>query len=108
VDENLYVNQQCVLATQKGNCILGCIKSSMASRSREWMLPSTLLCSGRPHLESCVQALEPPARERHVAVGVGPEEGTKMVRGLENLFYEERLFSLERRKLQGDLMAAFQ
>ncbi|KAJ7395631.1 hypothetical protein BTVI_152738 [Pitangus sulphuratus] len=34
VDRRLDMSQQCVLATQKANCILDCVKSSVASRSR--------------------------------------------------------------------------
>ncbi|PKU45178.1 rna-directed dna polymerase from mobile element jockey-like [Limosa lapponica baueri] len=54
VDEKLNMTQQYVLVAQRSNNILGCIKRSMASRSREVILPlySTLL---RPHLEYCVQ-----------------------------------------------------
>jgi len=36
-------------------------------------------------------ALEPSAQERHGPVGAGPEEGRKMIRGMEHVCYEERL-----------------
>ncbi|KAJ7415138.1 hypothetical protein BTVI_39281 [Pitangus sulphuratus] len=108
VDDKLSMIRMCGPAVRRANGILGCTGKRVASRLREVILlfyPALL----RPHLE-CVQFRAP--QYKRDKLNKVQQKATKIIRDVGHTSCEETLrelalFSLEKRRLRGDLINTY-
>lgn len=109
--DNLSFSKYICNSAAKANRILGLIKRSFNYITKESFL--VLYKSYvRPHLEYCVQVWSPYLQKDKDVLEKVQRRATKIVPGLENLTYENRLkelglTTLEERRTRGDLIEVF-
>jgi len=90
VQDDLKVSQQCCKAANKGNSVLGGINRAFTLKSKSIILP---LCKSlvRLHLDYAIPAWCPHYQKDIAVLEQVQRRATKMVNGLQNITYEQRL-----------------
>ncbi|KAK4831219.1 hypothetical protein QYF61_016056 [Mycteria americana] len=103
VVSRLHRSQQCALAARRANPMLGCIKHSITSGTKE-VIVSLYSVLVQPHLECCVQFWAPQFQKD---VKVLECLLQRRVKKLEGMSYEEWLRTLEKEAEGGNLIALY-
>ncbi len=111
MNANMKVSEQCRIAASKGNQVLGMIRRNITYNKKSLIV---LLYKAivRPHLEYCIQAWNPHLRKDIDMLDKMQRRAIKLIPGLRDLRYEERLkecglTTLETRRLKGDQIEVF-
>ena len=111
ISRDLKVDKQCSKAANTANRILGLIRRSIVNRSKNIMIKlyKSLV---RPYLDYCIQIWKPYLNKDIITLEKVQRRFSRMVQGLTNLSYEERLkrlglTTLETRHLRADLLEVF-
>ncbi|GAB0182370.1 mitochondrial enolase superfamily member 1 [Grus japonensis] len=111
VDDKLNMSEQRAPVARKANRRLGCINKGITSRDKEVII-SLYSALVRPHLEYSVPFWSSLYKKDVDRLERVQRRATRMTKGLGSLPYEERLrglglFSLDKRRLRGDLITLF-
>ena len=111
ITSDLKFSKQCIAAEKKAQKLLGYIKRQFGYRKKEIVL-SLYNSLVRPHLEYAVQFWSPSYRKDITRLERVQARATKLIPELRHMCYTDRLkelnlFSLETRRLRGQLIEVF-